>query len=67
MTCSCCRPPASAEWRYGHQKDLSLEPGLPLKILSRFEPEASAVLSPGDMLYLPPQARTTASRWATAA
>ena len=44
------------EWRYGHQKDLSLEPGLPLKILSRFEPEASAVLSPGDMLYLPPQA-----------
>ena len=25
------------EWRYGRQKDLSLEPGLPLKILSRFE------------------------------
>jgi 50S ribosomal protein L16 3-hydroxylase len=44
------------EWRYGRQKDLSLEPGLPLKILSRFEPEETAVLVPGDMLYLPPQA-----------
>lgn len=44
------------EWRYGRQKDLSLEPDLPLKILSRFEPEAQAVLAPGDMLYLPPQA-----------
>ncbi|CAB3705316.1 cupin domain-containing protein [Achromobacter piechaudii] len=44
------------EWRYGRQKDLSLEPGLPLKILSNFQPEEKAVLSPGDMLYLPPQA-----------
>ncbi|MFQ1064663.1 ribosomal protein uL16 3-hydroxylase [Bordetella trematum] len=43
-------------WRYGRQKDLSLEPGLPLKILSQFEPEHEAVLEPGDMLYLPPQA-----------
>lgn len=43
-------------WRYGRQKDLSLEPDLPLKILSRFEPEFEAVLEPGDMLYLPPQA-----------
>lgn len=43
-------------WRYGRQKDLSLEPDLPLKILSRFEPEHEAVLEPGDMLYLPPQA-----------
>ena len=31
-------------------------PGLPLKILSQFEPEHEAVLEPGDMLYLPPQA-----------
>jgi 50S ribosomal protein L16 3-hydroxylase len=43
-------------WRYGAQKDLSLQPGLPLKILSRFEPEHDHVLEPGDMLYLPPQA-----------
>jgi 50S ribosomal protein L16 3-hydroxylase len=43
------------EWRIGRQRDLSLEPGLPLKILRRFEPEASYVLEPGDMLYLPPQ------------
>lgn len=44
------------QWRYGRQKDLSLTPGLPLKILSRFQPEKAAVLAPGDMLYLPPQA-----------
>jgi 50S ribosomal protein L16 3-hydroxylase len=43
------------EWRIGRQRDLSLEPGLPLKILRRFEPEESYVLEPGDMLYLPPQ------------
>lgn len=44
------------EWSYGRQKDLSLEEGLPLKILSNFQPEEKAVLAPGDMLYLPPQA-----------
>jgi 50S ribosomal protein L16 3-hydroxylase len=44
------------QWRYGMQKDLSLMPGLPLKILSRFEPEHEVDLQPGDMLYLPPQA-----------
>ncbi len=43
-------------WRYGMQRDLSLEPDLPLKILSRFQPEEDHVLEPGDMLYLPPQA-----------
>jgi len=43
-------------WRYGRQQDLSLQPGLPLKILSRFTPEHDVVLEPGDMLYLPPQA-----------
>jgi len=42
-------------WRIGRQKDLSLEPDLPLKILSHFEPEQEWVLEPGDMLYLPPQ------------
>lgn len=42
-------------WRIGRQKDLSLREGVPLKILSRFEPEEEHVLEPGDMLYLPPR------------
>ena len=42
-------------WRIGRQKDLSLEPDVPLKILSNFEPEEEHLLNPGDMLYLPPR------------
>ncbi|HEY2255995.1 MAG TPA: cupin domain-containing protein [Variovorax sp.] len=42
-------------WSIGRQRDLSLQPGVPLKILARFEPEQSFVLEPGDMLYLPPR------------
>ena len=42
-------------WRIGRQKDLSLEPDVPLKILSHFEPEEEHLLDPGDMLYLPPR------------
>ncbi|WP_354447597.1 JmjC domain-containing protein [Ottowia thiooxydans] len=42
-------------WRIGRQNDLSLVEGLPLKILSNFEPEEEYVLEPGDMLYLPPR------------
>ena len=42
-------------WRIGRQKDLSLQPGVPLKILQNFEPEQEWVLEPGDMLYLPPK------------
>lgn len=41
-------------WRIGAQRDLSLQDGLPLKILANFEPEEEWVLEPGDMLYLPP-------------
>ena len=41
-------------WRIGRQKNLSLEPDVPLKILSHFEPEEEHLLNPGDMLYLPP-------------
>ena len=41
-------------WRYGRQDDLSLRPGLPVKILRRFVPAHDAILMPGDMLYLPP-------------
>ena len=42
-------------WRIGRQKDLSLQPGVPLKILQHFEAEEEFVLNPGDMLYLPPK------------
>ncbi|KTT14800.1 JmjC domain-containing protein [Pseudacidovorax intermedius] len=42
-------------WSWGRQKDLSLRPGLPLKVLEHFEPEDTQVLEPGDMLYLPPR------------
>jgi len=41
-------------WRYGRQDDLSLRPGLPVKILRRFTPQHDEVLAPGDLLYLPP-------------
>jgi len=41
-------------WRIGRQRDQSLLPGLPLKILSNFKAEQDWVLEPGDMLYLPP-------------
>jgi 50S ribosomal protein L16 3-hydroxylase len=42
------------QWRISEQKDLSLNPDLPLKILQNFECEHEWVLEPGDMLYLPP-------------
>ncbi len=42
-------------WRIGRQKDLSLQPDVPLKILTNFEPEEEHVLEAGDMLYLPPR------------
>ncbi|MBV8626400.1 MAG: cupin domain-containing protein, partial [Paraburkholderia sp.] len=41
-------------WRIGAQRDLSLQEGMPLKILANFQPEEEWVLEPGDMLYLPP-------------
>lgn len=41
-------------WRISQQKDLTLIPGMPLKILQNFQPEDEYVLEPGDMLYLPP-------------
>ncbi len=42
-------------WRIGSQRDLTLVPSLPLKILKRFMPQQEWVLEPGDMLYLPPR------------
>jgi 50S ribosomal protein L16 3-hydroxylase len=42
------------QWQISEQKDLSLNPKLPLKILQSFKPEQEWILEPGDMLYLPP-------------
>ena len=42
-------------WKIGKQKDLTLQPGAPLKILQNFTPEQEFVLEAGDMLYLPPR------------
>ncbi|MCA1926270.1 MAG: cupin domain-containing protein [Thiobacillus sp.] len=41
-------------WQISTQRDLSLLPDAPLKILRRFKAEAEWTLGPGDMLYLPP-------------
>lgn len=41
-------------WRISQQSQLVLEAGAPLRILSNFVTEQEWVLSPGDMLYLPP-------------
>lgn len=42
-------------WRIGRNKDLTLQSGVPLKILQNFAAEEEFVLNPGDMLYLPPK------------
>jgi 50S ribosomal protein L16 3-hydroxylase len=41
-------------WRISRQRDHAFVPGLDLRVLRRFEPEAEWVLQAGDMLYLPP-------------
>ena len=42
-------------WKISQQKDLTLQPDVPLKILQNFQPEQEFVLDAGDMLYLPPR------------
>ena len=42
-------------WKIGKQKDFSLQPDVPLKILQNFEADEEFVLEAGDMLYLPPR------------
>ena len=42
-------------WQISAQHDMSLLPNAPLKILQHFAPEQDWLLSPGDMLYLPPR------------
>jgi 50S ribosomal protein L16 3-hydroxylase len=41
-------------WRISRQRDLSLKPASPLKLLANFHPDSEWTLGPGDMLYLPP-------------
>ena len=41
-------------WRISRQRDLTLVPNMPLKVLAHFHPTDEFVLEPGDMLYLPP-------------
>ena len=41
-------------WRVSRQRDLTLRPDTPLKLLADFRAEREWVLEPGDMLYLPP-------------
>jgi 50S ribosomal protein L16 3-hydroxylase len=41
-------------WRISGQRDLSLKPAAPLKLLANFRPDSEWTLGPGDMLYLPP-------------
>jgi 50S ribosomal protein L16 3-hydroxylase len=42
-------------WRIGRLPNPELHSGVPLKILTNFEPEQEWRLEPGDMLYLPPR------------
>ncbi len=42
-------------WRVSRQRDLALVADAPLKLLRHFRPEREWRLTPGDMLYLPPQ------------
>jgi 50S ribosomal protein L16 3-hydroxylase len=41
-------------WQISQQTDLTLQDDVPLKLLKHFDPTEEWVLSPGDMLYLPP-------------
>lgn len=41
-------------WQISSQEDDSFIPDIPLKILRNFMPEQGWLLTPGDMLYLPP-------------
>ena len=41
-------------WSISSQRDLTLLPDTPLKLIAAFRPQRAWVLGPGDMLYLPP-------------
>jgi 50S ribosomal protein L16 3-hydroxylase len=42
-------------WRIGRMNDARLRSGVPLKLIANFRAEEEFLLSPGDMLYLPPR------------
>lgn len=42
-------------WRVGPVRQPAFQPGLPVRILTQFEPTEVWDLGPGDMLYLPPR------------
>jgi 50S ribosomal protein L16 3-hydroxylase len=42
-------------WRFGRQRDLTLVPNAPLRVLKSFRPEREITVEPGDVLYLPPR------------
>jgi 50S ribosomal protein L16 3-hydroxylase len=42
-------------WRVSRQQDLELKADAPLKILENFRPDREWLVSPGDVLYLPPR------------
>jgi len=46
--------PGRRRWGISRQRDKTLVPGAPLKILRDFRPQEEWLLEPGDMLYLPP-------------
>jgi 50S ribosomal protein L16 3-hydroxylase len=49
-----CQLSYQLSYQISQQRDLTLDPSLPVKILTRFRPDAEYTLDAGDMLYLPP-------------
>ena len=46
--------PGQRRWGVSRQRDLALVDDAPLKLLKRFSPDGHCLVSPGDLLYLPP-------------
>ena len=46
--------PGQRRWSVSRQHDMALMEETPIKLLKRFLPDGQCVVSPGDMLYLPP-------------
>jgi 50S ribosomal protein L16 3-hydroxylase len=46
--------PGQRRWEVSRQRELALVEQAPLKLLKHFSPDGHCLMSPGDMLYLPP-------------
>ncbi|MGH8705825.1 MAG: cupin domain-containing protein, partial [Burkholderiales bacterium] len=46
--------PGRRAWGVARPRDFALVPGVPLKLISGFQPDEEYLLEPGDLLYLPP-------------